>query len=42
LRGSALSPLAMEACHTYKPWHDKQTRRTFLRPDTGKCLHYYF
>ena len=33
---------AMEACHTYKPWHDKQTHRTFLRPDTGKCLHYYF
>ena len=33
---------AMEACDTYKPWHDKQTHRTFLRPDTGKCLHYYF
>jgi hypothetical protein len=33
---------AMEACNTYKPWHDKQTHRTFLRPDTGKCLHYYF
>src|ERR1700731_3024088 len=32
----------MEACNTYKPWHDKQTHRTFLRPDTGKCLHYYF
>jgi hypothetical protein len=32
----------MEACDTYKPWHDKQTHRTFLRPDTGKCLHYYF
>ena len=32
----------MEACHTYKPWHDKHTHRTFLRPDTGKCLHYYF
>ena len=28
--------------NTYKPWHDKQTHRTFLRPDTGKCLHYYF
>ena len=33
---------AMETCDTYKPWHDKQTHRTFLRPDTGKCLHYYF
>jgi hypothetical protein len=33
---------AMEACNAYKPWHDKQTHRTFLRPDTGKCLHYYF
>src|SRR6266478_4795544 len=33
---------AMEACDTYKPWHDKQTHRSFLRPDTGKCLHYYF
>jgi hypothetical protein len=29
---------AMEACDTYKPWHDKHTHRTFLRPDTGKCL----
>ena len=33
---------AMEPCSTYKPWHDKQTDRTFLKPDDGKCLHYYF
>jgi hypothetical protein len=33
---------AMEACNTYKPWHDKTTGKTFLKPDTGKCLHYYF
>src|SRR5277367_630093 len=33
---------AMEACDAYKPWHDKQTHKTFLRPDSGKCLHYYF
>jgi hypothetical protein len=33
---------AMEPCSTYKPWHDKQTGRTFLKPDHGKCLHYYF
>jgi hypothetical protein len=32
----------MEACSTYKPWHDKATGKTFLRPDDGKCLHYYF
>ena len=33
---------AMEACSSYRPWHDKQTGRNFLRGDTGKCLHYYF
>lgn len=33
---------AMESCTSYKPWHDKQTHRTFLKPDSGKCLHYYF
>jgi hypothetical protein len=33
---------AMEPCSTYKPWHDKQTGRTFLKPNHGKCLHYYF
>jgi hypothetical protein len=33
---------AMEACDSYQPWHDKQTHRNFLRPDSGKCLHYYF
>jgi hypothetical protein len=33
---------AMEACDAYQPWHDKRTHRTFLRPDSGKCLHYYF
>ena len=33
---------AMEACHTYRPWHDKNTGKTMLRPDLGKCLHYYF
>jgi len=33
---------AMEACNAYAPWHDKQTHKSFLRPDTGKCLHYYF
>ncbi len=33
---------AMEACDSYRPWHDKATGRTFVRPDSGKCLHYYF
>ena len=32
---------AMEPCGTYKPWHDKKTHRTYLKPDDGKCLHYY-
>jgi len=32
----------MEGCNTYKPWHDKTTGKTFLKPDTSKCLHYYF
>lgn len=33
---------AMECCDTYKPWHDKLSGKTFLRPDKSKCLHYYF
>ena len=33
---------AMESCNSYKPWHDKQTGKTFLKADSGKCLHYYF
>jgi hypothetical protein len=32
----------MEPCSTYKPWHNKQTGKTYLVPDDGKCLHYYF
>ncbi len=33
---------AMESCTSYKPWFDKASGRTYLRGDTGKCLHYYF
>ncbi len=33
---------AMESCTSYKPWHDKASGKTFLKPDSGKCLHYYF
>jgi len=33
---------SMEACDAYKPWHDKPAHKTYLRPHSGKCLHYYF
>jgi hypothetical protein len=33
---------ALEPCTTYQPWFDKKSRRAYLRPDDGKCLHYYF
>jgi len=33
---------ALEPCTTYQPWHDKISHRSFLRPDDGKCIHYYF
>src|SRR3569833_3295406 len=33
---------AMEACDSYRPKQDKTTNKTFVRPDSGKCLHYYF
>jgi DNA-binding MarR family transcriptional regulator len=33
---------AMETCSSYKPWHDKKTHRTYVKPATSKCLHYYF
>jgi hypothetical protein len=33
---------AMEACDSYRPCHNKATGKTFVRPDSGKCLHYYF
>src|SRR5438477_4009450 len=33
---------AMEPCGSYQPWHNKQTGKTYLRPDDGKYLHYYF
>ena len=32
---------AMEPCGSYKPWHDKKTHKTYLKPDDAKCLHYY-
>lgn len=33
---------AMEACSSYRPWHDKATGKTYLKPDRGKCMTYYF
>ena len=33
---------ALEPCSTYQPWHDKRSGKTYLKPDGGKCLHYYF
>lgn len=33
---------AMEPCVSYQPWHDKPSGETYLRPDDGNCLHYYF
>jgi len=27
---------AMEACESYRPWHDKASGKTFLKPDSGK------
>lgn len=33
---------AMESCESYKPWHNKKTHKTYLKPNRSKCLHYYF
>jgi hypothetical protein len=33
---------AMEGCESYRPWHNKTTGKTGLKPCPGKCLHYYF
>jgi hypothetical protein len=32
----------METCDSYRPWHDPQSHKTYLKPNTSKCLHYYF
>jgi hypothetical protein len=33
---------AMEACSSYRPWHDKVTGKTYLKPGSSKCMTYYF
>ena len=32
----------MEACPSFRPWHDKPRGHTTLKPKQAKCLHYYF
>ncbi|MBC8492216.1 MAG: MarR family transcriptional regulator [Chloroflexi bacterium] len=33
---------AMEGCTAYRPWHNKETHKTYVKSTQGKCLHYYF
>jgi hypothetical protein len=33
---------AMETCSSYRPWHDKVTGKTYLKPDRSKCMTCYF
>ena len=33
---------AMEPCASFRPWHDKPSGQTLLKPTQAKCLHYYF
>lgn len=33
---------AMEGCQAYRPWHNKETHKTYVKMTQGKCLHYYF
>jgi len=33
---------AMEACNSYRPWHNKSTGKTYLKSDSSKCMTYYF
>lgn len=33
---------AMESCASFKPWHDKGSGKTYVKADSGRCLHYYF
>ncbi len=32
----------MEACLSYRPWHDKPSGRTMLKYRQAQCIHYYF
>jgi DNA-binding HxlR family transcriptional regulator len=33
---------ALEVSNTFSPWHNKETGKTYFKPDQTKCLHYYF
>ncbi len=33
---------SMELCRTYRARYDDAKKMAFLKPDKGKCLHYYF
>jgi hypothetical protein len=33
---------AMKACSSYRPWYEKASGKTLVKPISGKCLHYYF
>lgn len=33
---------AMEQCQAYRPWHNKESHKTYIKMSQGKCLHYYF
>lgn len=33
---------AKEPCLSFRPWHNKKTGKTYLKPRDGECLHYYF
>jgi hypothetical protein len=33
---------ALETSNTFKSWHNKDTDKTYFKPDQTKCLHYYF
>ena len=33
---------AMERRTSDRPWREKATGKVYVRPDTGKCRHYYF
>jgi hypothetical protein len=33
---------AIQGCDTYRPRHSRNDGKNYLKPDQGKCLHYYF
>ncbi|MFH2000439.1 MAG: MarR family transcriptional regulator [Planctomycetota bacterium] len=33
---------ALEPCSSFRPWHNKGSGKTYLKPIQSKCIHYYF